>query len=83
MMHFVYAHPQKTRWALNKGSMGAQHSHDAAYRNNKRGRGDIEEALELLSDNNFSNLSHQRFPGVKGTLSWARLGEWSVQDAFA
>ena len=64
--------------------MGADQSSQARgrpYRSNKRDReGDIELALELLSDNDFNNLSHQRFPGVKGTPSWAKIGEYAVAE---
>ena len=34
----------------------------------------------MLSDNCFNNLSHQRFPGIKGAPSWAKIGEYVVQE---
>ena len=67
--------------------MGAEHSHQRQdYRSNKRDReGDIEEALELLSNNDFNNLSNSHFPGVKveGSEEGVTLSKrWECQPAI-
>ena len=35
----------------------------------------LEEALDLMSDNDFQNLANKRARHIKGTLSWARLAD--------
>jgi hypothetical protein len=62
--------------------MGADQSAPRRYRSGKRVREErdtdhLERALELLEENDFSNLAHARFPKVKGALSWAKLGEYA------
>ena len=45
----------------------------------------LEEALDLMSDNDFQNLAHKRARHIKGTLSWARLADGAsrtVADQF-
>ena len=45
----------------------------------------LEEALDLMSDNDFQNLAHKRTRHIKGTLSWARLADGAsrtVADQF-
>ena len=62
--------------------MGADHSRpQRAYRSSKRDRGgDVELALEILADNDYSNLANARFPGIKGAPSWAKLGEYAASE---
>jgi hypothetical protein len=37
----------------------------------------LESVLDILETNDFSTIAHTRFPKVKGTLSWAKLGEYA------
>ena len=45
----------------------------------------LEEALDLMSDNDFQNLANKRARHIKGTLSWARLADGAsrtIADQF-
>ena len=35
----------------------------------------LEEALDLMSENDFQNLAHKKARFIKGALSWARLAD--------
>ena len=55
------------------------------YRSGKRAReesGDaaLEGALELLENNDFTNMAHTSFPQIKGPISWAKVGEFACKE---
>ena len=67
--------------------MGAEqsspkHARRRTYRSSKRARVEdadeaLENALDLLRDNDFTNISHQSFPEIRGPVSWAKVGEFA------
>ena len=40
----------------------------------------LERALNLLRDNDFSNIANARFPKIRGPVSWAKLGEYCCTE---
>ena len=84
------SHPRLHKTKKAKGEKGVN---DVGYRGDskKRGREEsfdndtLEEALDLMSDNDFQNLANKRTHHIKGTISWARLADGAsrtIADQF-